>query len=134
MQEMILIGSSIGVIAVVLVSDAIGRKRTVFYSLVLAFLGVLITVIGPVPSVKYVGLVLWGSGADIAFAVAASYITEVVSERERPMTYVKFNAAFAGGTIANAVLFYTLKNWIAVLAIYYGLGFLGLALWFQFYV
>jgi hypothetical protein len=50
------------------------------------------------------------------------------------MAFVKFNAAFATGTMANVILFYTLKNWILVLMFYYALGFLALALAFYFYV
>jgi MFS family permease len=81
MNEVILIGAGLGVVVVLAISDALGKKKTVFYALIMAVVGVLITVLAPLSVLKDIGLVIWGAGADIAFAVAAGYITEVVSER-----------------------------------------------------
>ena len=75
MQEAILIGESVGVVAVVIFSDAIGRRLTILYAMIMAFMGILLTLAVPLIEVKYVGLLMWGAGADISFAVAASSIT-----------------------------------------------------------
>lgn len=79
MQEGLLFGGSIGVVAVVLFSDAIGRKMTILASMIMAFFGILISILAPLTSVKFLGLLMWGAGADISFAIAASSITEVVA-------------------------------------------------------
>ena len=80
------------------------------------------------------GLLLWGAGAEIYFTLAASYITEIVAEEERSGVYVKFLAAFALGAMANAILFYMLKNWMLVLGLYYFLFNLVIAFVFYWYV
>ena len=48
MQESILVGGSVGVVAVVIFSDIIGRKLTILYSMIIAFIGILITHLVPI--------------------------------------------------------------------------------------
>ena len=58
-----------------LFSDAIGRKKTVLYSMILSVIGILVIAFIPDVIVKCIGFVLWGIGSDISFAVVASYLT-----------------------------------------------------------
>jgi MFS family permease len=80
MQEGTLIGGSIGVVLGVIFSDAIGRRTTILSSMVMALAGILISLTVPVIELRIVGLLMWGAGSDISFAVAASSITEIVAE------------------------------------------------------
>jgi hypothetical protein len=61
-------------------------------------------------------------------------VTEIVAESDRPGTYTKINAAFAGGATVNAIVFYLLKDWQLVLLCYYGLFFLTTAFLLYYYV
>jgi len=47
MQEGLLVGGSLGVVAVVIFSDAIGRRKTILSSMIMAFFGILLTLIVP---------------------------------------------------------------------------------------
>lgn len=130
MQEAMLLGASLGLFAGVIISDAIGRKLTILFSLFFSVLGILITVGFGNIKIKCIGLILWGSGAEIAYTLLFSYVTEIVCESERSNGYVKLNAAFAGGATANAIVFFLFRDWILVLILYYGLfnflAFVGL--------
>lgn len=134
LEEGLLIGASVGILPVILFSDAIGRRKTVFYSLIMSCVGILVTLLFSIVELQFIGLVLWGAGADIAFAVAASSITELVSEEERAKSYTWFAFAFSTGSVANAILFYFVSNYKYVTYIYYGLGFLICTIAFYVYV
>ena len=61
-------------------SDAIGRKKTVLYSMLLSFAGIVLIVAFQDIVIKCIGFLFWGIGSDISFAVVASYLTEIVAE------------------------------------------------------
>lgn len=88
----------------------------------------------PFAQVKFVGLLMWGAGADISFAVAASSITEIVAEENRATSYVGFIFAFTTGIILNPIIYYLLGNYLTVGYYYYGLGYLLLSILFYKYV
>ena len=76
MQESIFSGALFGVVLVGIFSDIIGRKKTILYSMILAFVGILMIAFIPNMIVMCIGFVFWGIGSDISFAVgASSYIT-----------------------------------------------------------
>lgn len=127
-------GGSVGVVAVVIFSDAIGRRLTILSSMIMAFVGILVTQLVPFVQVKFVGLLMWGAGADISFAVAASSITEIVAEENRATSYVGFIFAFTTGIILNPIIYYLLGNYMTVGYYYYGLGYLLLSILFYKYV
>lgn len=123
-----------GVVAVVIFSDAIGRRLTILSSMIMAFVGILLTQLVPFVQVKFLGLLMWGAGADISFAVAASSITEIVAEENRAISYVGFIFAFTTGIILNPIIYYLLGNYLTVGYYYYGLGYLLLSIFFYKYV
>ena len=76
MQESIFSGAFFGVVLVGLFSDVIGRKKTIFDSMILALIGILLIAFIPNIIVKCIGFIFWGIGSDISFAVSpSSYIT-----------------------------------------------------------
>ena len=75
MQEGLLVGGSVGVVVVGIFSDAIGRRKTILSSMVMAYVGIVLTLLVPTIELKVTGLLMWGAGADISFAVAASSIS-----------------------------------------------------------
>lgn len=79
MQEAMLLGASLGLFAGVLISDAIGRRLTMLFSMLFSVLGMLMILGVENIKIKCVGLVLWGSGAEIAYTLLFPYVTEIVS-------------------------------------------------------
>lgn len=75
MQEAMLLGASLGLFAGVIISDAIGRRLTVLFSLLCSIVGILVIVTIDNIKIKCIGLVLWGSGAEISFTLLFSYLT-----------------------------------------------------------
>lgn len=116
-----LLGASVGLFIGVIISDAIGRRLTMLFSLFFTAFGILLVLVIDNVKIKCIGLVIWGSGAEIAFTLLFPYVTEIVTENERTNCYVKLNAAFAGGATANAIVFYLFRHWAVVLSLYYGL-------------
>lgn len=58
-----LLGASLGLFIGVLISDAIGRRLTIIYSMVFTVVGILIVLVINSIKIKCIGLVMWGSGA-----------------------------------------------------------------------
>ena len=75
MEESMLFGGSVGVIVVLSLSDAIGRRRTILSSIVLTIIGILLITISNSIEIVSLGLLLWGAGGDITFAALTSFIT-----------------------------------------------------------
>ncbi len=63
MQEAMLLGASLGLFIGVLISDAIGRRLTIIYSMVFTVVGILLVLVINSIKIKCIGLVMWGSGA-----------------------------------------------------------------------
>ena len=115
-------------------SDILGRKKALLSAMVGTCIGIALIMAFSNIELKCLGLVLWGAGAEISFVIGASYITEIVADEERSRVYVKFNAAFALGTMANAILFFLLKDWMLVLGLYYLLLYGLTSVLFFYYV
>lgn len=58
-----LLGASLGLFIGVLISDAIGRRLTIIYSMVFTVVGILLVLVINSIKIKCIGLVMWGSGA-----------------------------------------------------------------------
>lgn len=58
-----LLGASLGLFIGVLISDAIGRRLTIIYSMVFTVVGILLVLAINSIKIKCIGLVMWGSGA-----------------------------------------------------------------------
>ena len=56
-------------------SDAIGRKKTLFYSMIIAVVGIVMILVFNNLVAKCIGLFLWGIGSDIIFPVGASFLS-----------------------------------------------------------
>lgn len=80
MQEAILLGASVGLFVGVIISDAIGRRLSMLISLVFTIFGILLVLIFESIKIKCIGLVIWGSGSEIAFTLLFPYVTEIVKE------------------------------------------------------
>jgi MFS family permease len=74
------LGASVGLFIGVIVSDAIGRRSTMLFSLFFTAFGILLVLVVDNIKIKCVGLVIWGSGAEIAFTLLFPYVTEIVTE------------------------------------------------------
>ena len=79
MMEAILLGASIGLFLGVVVSDYLGRKNTVLFSMLTTLVGIIIVLVFGSIKLKCIGLFLCGLGAELSFTVSASYITEIVA-------------------------------------------------------
>ena len=123
-----------GILIILLITDMLGRRLTLLYSMIMAFVGILITALAPIVEIKFIGLVIWGSGADIAYAIMITYISDIVAEDDRPVLFTKFMAAYSIGSIANVAFFYFLKDWVTVLLLYYSLSYVVVIIAFYFYV
>ena len=123
MEEGILVGASLGIIIGVMFSDIVGRRKTMLVAIGLSLLGVIITVVGVAPWLKFIGLVLWGSGADITFGVSLTILLDSSANENSAITLTVFAASYAIGGIINVLLFYFLKDWILVLLFYYLLAY-----------
>ena len=123
MEEGILVGASLGIIVGVMFSDIVGRRKTLLVAIGLGLLGVIITVVGVTPWLKFIGLVFWGSAADITFGMSLTILLDSSATENSPITLTVFTASYAIGGIVNVLLFYFLKDWILVLLFYYLLAY-----------
>ena len=115
-------------------SDAIGRKKTVVLSIFTSILGIAFISAFSNIVLKCIGLLLWGVGSDITFPVAATYISEIVAEEDRPRAYTMLRLVFSAGVLIVPIIFFLVKNWFFVLIFLFGLGFLVAAIGFQIFV
>ena len=75
----ILIGASLGILIVLFFSDFLGRRKTMLMALVMSVLGIIMTMVGPMSESRFIGLVLWGAGADISVIISLTIISDFVS-------------------------------------------------------
>ena len=134
MEEGILVGASVGILIAIFFSDTIGRRKLMLTLLVIALVGIALTVLVPSPWIKFIGLVLWGSGSQVTFAVSLTILIDSVADECAPMVYTKFSCGLAIGGILNVLLFYFVKNWIYILVFYYALIYAIILIAFFFLV
>ena len=79
MEESIFIGAFIATLLVGFFSDAIGRKKTILYSLIICIVGILLIVAINNLIVRCIGLLFWGIGSDILFPVGITYVIEIIA-------------------------------------------------------
>lgn len=63
MQEMFLIGTTVGLIIIVIFIEYLGRKLTVSLSLMFTIVSILLVLFASSAIVKGVGLFIWGGGS-----------------------------------------------------------------------
>ena len=118
----------------VLFSDMVGRRKTMLISMGMAIIGVLLTVFVPLPWIRFIGLVLWGSGSQVTFGVSVTILLDSIDYRTSGMIFTKFAACVAIGGLINVLLFFLIKNWIFVLLFYYALVYTITFITFYFFV
>ena len=134
MEEGILLGTFLGVIFAVLFSDIVGRRKTILMSLGIPIIGILLTVFVQLPLIRFIGLVLWGSGSQVTFGIGITILLDSTDYRTSGMIFTIFAACVAIGGLVNVLLFFLLKNWILVLLFYYALTYAITFLTFFFFV
>ena len=79
MEEGVLIGAALGVVLVTLFSDFLGRIRSIKLGIILLIMAVLITLLGSVDWVRFIGFLLWGIGAQKVFLITLTLISDIMS-------------------------------------------------------
>ena len=79
MEEGLLLGAFLGNFSVTLFSDIWGRKITLLFGIFLAVVGAFITLIGPIYWIKFIGLMVWGFGAECNFLVCFTLVIDIVA-------------------------------------------------------
>ena len=115
-------------------SDVVGRRTTILFSLIITVIGIAIALVFSDYIVKSIGILFWGTGADIIFAIGFTYVTEIIAEEDRARAYTVISLLMALGSLANPLFFFIFKNWFSTLLYFYGLGFLVVTIAFFFYV
>jgi hypothetical protein len=65
----------VGLLLGILFADFCGKKLTIVFSMIIMVLGLIIIVIVDSMTVKCLGLILWGAGAEISFSLLFAYVT-----------------------------------------------------------
>ena len=75
MMEALLLGAWVGLFLSLIISDYAGRKNTILSSMLMVVLGIILVLVFTNIYVRFIGLFLWGLGAEVSFTVSANYIT-----------------------------------------------------------
>ena len=79
MEDGLIIGFALGVFSVTLFSDLLGKRNATLVGLGILLLGLVITLVGSVDWIRFIGLLLWGLGGNAIFVVQFSLISDIVA-------------------------------------------------------
>lgn len=111
MESLVYFGSFSGYILLSMVSDNLGRKKSILLSMGIAFIGMVL--IGSAPNIPLtaIGLFLTGFGSDVAINICFYFITETVSEAKRMKHSILIQLFFSLGCLFDVGIYFFIGNW-----------------------
>ena len=92
-------------------SDNYGVRKTLVYSCGIATLGSILMVTGFNLIFITIGVVLSGTGINLASSLAYGYISEVVEDHKRQKYSILITVSYTLGSMLLTVFYYWLENW-----------------------
>ena len=111
LESIVYFGSLLGYLTLSILSDNIGRKKSLLISLGIAMSGIIITASSFNIYIAGIGLFLTGFGADVSVNICFYFIAETVEDHNRMKHSIIIQIFFSLGGLLCIGYYYFIKTW-----------------------